>query len=146
MNLLLFLLALSDYSSAAKPDNITLAFVSNYCSLQNVAYSSSQLINFTSYEYDQDLITPYQLSAYIFYPDVIMQMAVDAINANPNILPQTYVNVKRFSDCGTWYPTVEADYSGYSGGYGSAMTAQDVAEQNLDVVGVIGNEYSTTAR
>ncbi|KAJ3058117.1 hypothetical protein HDU98_005796, partial [Podochytrium sp. JEL0797] len=124
--------------------NITLAFLSNYCSIQSTAMSGSQLLNF-SQTYNPALIHPYQLSSYIFFPDLAMQMAVDAINANPSILPGINVNVKRFSDCGAFYPGVENDYAGYSGGYATARSVSDVLT-NQDVIGVIGNEFSSTAR
>ncbi|ORY51307.1 periplasmic binding protein-like I [Rhizoclosmatium globosum] len=55
-----------------------------------------------------------------------------------------HVNLKRFSDCGHWYPEAE-QFSGNSGGWASSIVVQDIVEKNQDVIAVVADQYSTTA-
>ncbi|KAJ3138523.1 hypothetical protein HK100_012487 [Physocladia obscura] len=83
-------------------------------------------------------------SSYIYFPEIAALAAVDLINKNPSILPGITITVKRFSDCGPWYPAALETYFGASGGWAASLMFQDIYENNPDVIGVIGNEYSTT--
>ncbi|KAI9351481.1 periplasmic binding protein-like I, partial [Obelidium mucronatum] len=142
--ILLFLL-LTSYVQAGKDANITLAYVSNYCSIKGLAYYGSQVLNFPTV-YDTSIVTPYALSSYIYFPDIVMTMAVDYLNNNSSILSGVHVNIKRFSDCGEWYPGVEDEYTGASGGYATSIMVSEIIERNPDVIGIIGNQFSTAAR
>ncbi|KAI9351524.1 periplasmic binding protein-like I [Obelidium mucronatum] len=85
-------------------------------------------------------------SGFVYFYDLGVQTAVDMFNqANSSILPNVHINIKRFSDCGEYWPSVSKDYSGKSGGFAGAIMSEDVLA-NTDVIGVIGIEYSTVAR
>ncbi|KAI9351496.1 periplasmic binding protein-like I [Obelidium mucronatum] len=125
--------------------NITLAFVSNYCFFPEVVVNSALVENYT--------ITPEistnqvdLASANVYYNDIAMLAAVQLINESQDILPGVMVNVRRFTDCGAYFPGAVDEYNGYSGGYAGSIMSQDIGVVYTDVLGVIGNEYSTTAR
>ncbi|KAJ3242659.1 hypothetical protein HDU78_001328 [Chytriomyces hyalinus] len=127
-----------------KDTNITLAFVASFCTIPQQTTNGSYL---TSYLPDANPSIPVfeNLSGFIHYCDVAMDLAVKEINANPNILPNVYVNVKRFSDCGGWYPTVES-FTGHDVGFPAVETAEDIVVRHPDVIGVIGDQWSSAAR
>ncbi|ORY51302.1 periplasmic binding protein-like I [Rhizoclosmatium globosum] len=56
------------------------------------------------------------------------------------------VDFKRFTDCGPYYYDAMDQYNGYSGGYAGSIMNNDIGNTYPDVIGVVGNEYSSTAR
>ncbi|KAI8840766.1 periplasmic binding protein-like I [Chytriomyces cf. hyalinus JEL632] len=78
--------------------------------------------------------------------DLSVQLAVDQMNADPNVLPGIHVNIKRFSDCGPYYPSVAELWGGKTGGYASTVMATDIIDNHPDVVGVIAMQSSSVAR
>ncbi|KAI8615083.1 periplasmic binding protein-like I [Chytriomyces sp. MP71] len=132
----------SDTTGNTQRVNITLGFVSYYCSIRNTEYNSSLVSNYTT-NFDPILVNIEDNSGVAYYDDLGMLAAVERVNNDPTILPGVHVNIKRFSDCGTYDPNAAADYAGDSAGFASAVTAWDIAEVHKDVVGVISNEYST---
>ncbi|KAI9329567.1 periplasmic binding protein-like I [Obelidium mucronatum] len=75
----------------------------------------------------------------------MMAYAVETVNNSTEILPGITVNIKRFSGrkkrC-----SADLGYFGDSGGLASSLMALDIIERNTDVVGVVGAQYSTTAK
>ncbi|KAI9351499.1 hypothetical protein BDR26DRAFT_431496 [Obelidium mucronatum] len=122
--------------------NITLGIVSNYCSIQNLSYIGSLVLDYnTTFT---NTIDAYGLSGYVYFNDIAFLAAVNAINSRSDM--SLWVNIKRFSDCGNkWYPAVE-QFSGNSGGWASSIMVQDIWDKHKDVVAVVADEYSTTAR
>ncbi|KAI8616500.1 hypothetical protein BC830DRAFT_198780 [Chytriomyces sp. MP71] len=125
--------------------NITLAFVSNYCTIKYTSFNSSLVSNFTV-AYDSSIVNMNDNSGWTYYPDIAMMAAVEHANNDPTILPGIHVNIKRFTDCGPYDANAAENYYGNSGGYAGSITAQDLAEVHTDVIGVISNEYSSTTR
>ncbi|TPX74779.1 hypothetical protein CcCBS67573_g03937 [Chytriomyces confervae] len=125
--------------------NISIATVGNYCAMKYMTFNGSYASNFTS-KFDTSIVNLNGNSGYTYLPDLAIMAAIDEINNDPSILPGVYVSLKRFSDCGSYYPKADAEYSGGSGGYASAMTATDIIENHKDVLGVIGNQFSNAAR
>ncbi|KAJ3298091.1 hypothetical protein HDU79_000492 [Rhizoclosmatium sp. JEL0117] len=125
--------------------NITLAFVGNYCDFEHLQISGSTVSNYTiSAELSMQQINSF--AGYTYWPDIGSLAAVQEVNSSPNILPDFNIVVKRFSDCGLYWPTVLDDYSGASGGFATSVMFSDIADRNTDVLAVVGNEYSTTCR
>ncbi|KAJ3223998.1 hypothetical protein HDU81_008805 [Chytriomyces hyalinus] len=127
-----------------KDTNITLAFVASYCTIPQQTTIGSYLTSYLP-DANQSIAVFENLSGFIHYCDVAMDLAVNEINANPNILPNVYVNVKRFSDCGGWYPTVES-FTGLDVGFAAVEAAEDIITRHPDVIGVIGDQWSSAAR
>ncbi|KAI8831329.1 periplasmic binding protein-like I [Chytriomyces cf. hyalinus JEL632] len=126
--------------------NITLGILSNYCAFKNMVFNGSYATNFSQI-FDPDVVDMDGNSGWTYYSDLAMIVAVDQVNRNPSILPGVHVNLKRFSDCGSVFdPSANLEYYGNSAGYASAVTANDILNVHTDVIGVIGNQYSTTAR
>ncbi|KAJ3133261.1 hypothetical protein HK100_004568 [Physocladia obscura] len=63
-----------------------------------------------------------------------------------NITLAYHLDFAKHAHCGPWYSGVEDSYTGQSGGFASSVMVEDIAISNSDVVGIIGNEFSTTAR
>ncbi|KAI9351488.1 periplasmic binding protein-like I [Obelidium mucronatum] len=127
--------------------NITLGLIGNYCNFPDVQLvdGGSLVANYTisaSVSLNQ-LKLP---SAYSYINDAAVIAAIDMVNESNDILPNVHVNVKRFTDCGGYYPGVLELYNGYSGGYAGSIMSNEIGLSYTDVVGVIGIEYSTTAR
>ncbi|KAI8607856.1 periplasmic binding protein-like I [Chytriomyces sp. MP71] len=125
--------------------NITLGFISNYCTIKYTQYNSSLVSNFTEV-YDASFITLNDNSGWVYWNDIGLMAAVNKVNRDASVLPGVHVNLKRFTDCGPWDPAAAQNYAGKSGGYASAVTAMDIAEVYTDVIGVIGNEYSSVTK
>ncbi|KAJ3229115.1 hypothetical protein HDU81_005644 [Chytriomyces hyalinus] len=125
--------------------SISLGSINNYCTLKYMNFNGSLATNFTS-KLDASVINIDGNSGWAYLADLAIMAAIDDINSDPSILPGVNITLKRFSDCGSYYPEADLDYSGVSGGYASAVTATDIIENHKDVVGVIGNEFSNTAR
>ncbi|KAJ3236115.1 Gamma-aminobutyric acid type B receptor subunit 2 [Chytriomyces hyalinus] len=139
----LLILTLIAAALALKGTNITLGFVSSYCAIENQIFTSSLVTNFS--ESLTPAITYNTLSGYIYYNDIAMLLAVQEVNSNPTILPDVRVNVKRFTDCGPWYPNAENLYSGNSDDYSTAVMSSDINDVHRDVLGIISNQWSATA-
>ncbi|KAJ3405919.1 hypothetical protein HDU80_000489 [Chytriomyces hyalinus] len=125
--------------------NITLASVSNYCTIKYMNFDGSLGANFTT-AFHESIVNMDDNSGWTYYNDVAVIAAIDRVNKDPSILPGIHINLKRFSDCGPWNPDAASSYSGNSGGYASAVTATEIVQQHTDVIGVIGNQYSSTTR
>ncbi|KAJ3225972.1 hypothetical protein HDU81_007561 [Chytriomyces hyalinus] len=123
--------------------NITLALVGNYCDFDYIQVNGSFVTNF-QVSAEQSAIVSELYSSWTYFSDVAIQAAVGIVNDDPSILPGIHVNLKRFTDCGGWYPSVLDTYSGASGGFAAAVMANEIVEEHPDVIGVIGNEFSTT--
>ncbi|KAI8842425.1 periplasmic binding protein-like I [Chytriomyces cf. hyalinus JEL632] len=130
-------------SMAGRLINITLALVGNYCDFDYVQVNGSLVTNF-KVSAEQSAIVSELYSTWTYFSDVAIQAAVGIVNDDPSILPGIHVTLKRFTDCGGWYPSVLDTYSGTSGGFATAIMANEIVEEHPDVVGVIGNQYSTT--
>ncbi|KAI9350639.1 hypothetical protein BDR26DRAFT_914815 [Obelidium mucronatum] len=126
-------------------NSITLGFINNYCAIVNT-FTNGSLVSNMPVEYDPNLIEFYGNGGYAFFNDLIMQFAVDSVNNSTLILPGVQVEVKRFTDCGEYYPDADWGYWGNSGGFASSIMSQDISLVYPEVVGIIGTEYSTTAR
>ncbi|KAJ3244854.1 hypothetical protein HDU77_009729, partial [Chytriomyces hyalinus] len=126
--------------------NITLGFIGYYCGLKGLQFNNQSLVTSnTSSKYDPTQVSFYSAEGWLYFNDAIMQMAVDHVNASPDILGGVHVNVKRFSDCGSAYKPLGASYRGENGGYAAAVMAGAVVEEYRDVVGVAAYQFSTTA-
>ncbi|KAI8827372.1 hypothetical protein BJ741DRAFT_583617 [Chytriomyces cf. hyalinus JEL632] len=142
---LAILAALACCWPAAANTNITLGIISNYCAIKNIVVTRSLVANFST-RFDADAISTQGNSGWSYYADLAVVAAVERINNDPTILPGVHVNLKRFTDCGEYYPSADLEYSGKSGGYASAVTATDITDEHKDVIGVVGNEFSMTAK
>ncbi|KAI8840768.1 periplasmic binding protein-like I [Chytriomyces cf. hyalinus JEL632] len=128
--------------------NITLGMVAWYCVFPHLVLNGSLTVDGNMgpglYNYSQIQIGGYDVWAYM--ADLSVQMAVDSINADPNVLRGVHVEIKRFSDCGPWNGDAQDTWVGRSGGYASTVMAADVVENNPDVLGVVSLQTSSTAR
>ncbi|KAJ3073716.1 Delta-1-pyrroline-5-carboxylate dehydrogenase, mitochondrial [Podochytrium sp. JEL0797] len=125
--------------------NITIGFVNEYCFFPlelngSLVTDFTAMIN-TSASMDQI----YLPSGFPYFSDLGGMAAVEIINNSSTILPGVTVNIKRFTDCGPWWPTVENDYFGASGGWASSIMADDIINKHKDVIAVFGTEFSRTA-
>ncbi|KAJ3298099.1 Golgi transport complex subunit 3 [Rhizoclosmatium sp. JEL0117] len=125
--------------------NITLAIIGSYCYIDNLVWNDygSLVSNFTLSR-EMGIKQLGLNGGFTYFYDLGVQMGLDYVNANESILPGFHFNVKRFSDCGAYYPAVES-FNGNSGGYAQAVTAIDVVGSK-DVIGAVGIEYSTLAK
>ncbi|KAI8619921.1 periplasmic binding protein-like I [Chytriomyces sp. MP71] len=123
--------------------NITLAIVGNYCSFQRLILNASLVTNWI-YSVEESRQQALLDSAFTYFPDAAIAAAVEIVNASSDILPNVTVNIKRFSDCGAWYPNVLNDYGGASGGWASSVLYEDLVERHTDVIGIVSDEFSTT--
>ncbi|KAJ3233989.1 hypothetical protein HDU81_001814 [Chytriomyces hyalinus] len=129
-----------------KTTNITLGFIGYYCGLKGLHFNNHSLVSNTSSKYDPTQFPFYSAEGWLYFNDAIMQMAVDQVNADPNILAGVHVNVKRFSDCGNVYKPLGSSYKGAQGGFAASVMAGAVVGEYRDVVGVVAYQFSTTAK
>ncbi|KAJ3236888.1 hypothetical protein HDU81_010254 [Chytriomyces hyalinus] len=125
--------------------NITLGFVSNYCAIKEAVFNRSYTTNVTKI-YDPDIVDMEGNSGWTYYSELAVLTAIDHINHDPTILPGVHVNLKRFTDCGGYYPQADYEYFGKSGGYASAITATGIVDEHKDVLGIIGSQYSIAVK
>ncbi|KAI8827380.1 periplasmic binding protein-like I [Chytriomyces cf. hyalinus JEL632] len=126
--------------------NITIASIANYCTIPNMEFNGSLGIEGTyPQSYDSTLLDLYGNSGWAYLGDAGIRAAIDRVNNDPNILPNVHVNLKRFTDCGAYYPEADLEYWGNSAGYVSAVTGMEIVYNHTDVIGVVGNEFSSTA-
>ncbi|KAJ3018812.1 UNVERIFIED_CONTAM: hypothetical protein HDU68_010975 [Siphonaria sp. JEL0065] len=119
-------------------NSLTLAIPAFYCTIPGLEMNRTLITNYPTH-YDPTQIDINELSAHIFFNDVAMSLAVEMVNNDSRILPNTIVKMKRFSDCKL---VPGRSYAGDSGGYASTELAQDVLDTHKDVVGMIGFEFS----
>ncbi|KAJ3402350.1 hypothetical protein HDU80_005166 [Chytriomyces hyalinus] len=124
------------------PANITIASVGSYCSINHITVNGSYIKKFNT-TFDPTFTNLEDNSGWSFYGDLAVVAAIERVNSDPDILPGIHVNLKRFTDCGGYDPDAALLYEGKSGGYASAVTAMDVADIHADVIGVVGNEFSS---
>ncbi|KAJ3298105.1 hypothetical protein HDU79_000507 [Rhizoclosmatium sp. JEL0117] len=84
------------------------------------------------------------LAGYAYFFNLAVKLAIDDVNANPTILPGIHVNLKQFSNCGSFTPGIQDSYSGNSGGYAVSTMVQDLINNNISAI--IDYEYSKTAK
>ncbi|KAI8823884.1 periplasmic binding protein-like I [Chytriomyces cf. hyalinus JEL632] len=126
--------------------NLTIGAIASYCTMRYMNFNSSLGSNFTE-AYDPAIIVDLvDNSGFVYYQDIAVLAAIRRVNSDPSILPNITVTLKRFSDCGPYDPNAASDYAGFSAGYAAAITASDVTEIHTDVIGVIGDQYSTATR
>ncbi|KAI8825475.1 periplasmic binding protein-like I [Chytriomyces cf. hyalinus JEL632] len=125
--------------------NITVGFISNYCAIKYLVFNGSLATNATPF-YTPEVINVNGNSGWTYYSELAVLAAIDHANSNPSILPGVRVHLKRFTDCGEFYPEADAEYYGKSAGFAAAITATDIVDVHKDVLGVVGNEFSLTAK
>ncbi|ORY40239.1 periplasmic binding protein-like I [Rhizoclosmatium globosum] len=81
------------------------------------------------------------MSGNTYFEDLAIAIAIDDINKDNNLLQNITVGMKRFSDCGAYYPQVEHYNGGFTGLVGTEVVNNVVS--NNDVIGVIGAEFSS---
>ncbi|KAJ3031520.1 UNVERIFIED_CONTAM: hypothetical protein HDU68_003056 [Siphonaria sp. JEL0065] len=116
------------------------------CSHQfHIKFNGSYVTNFTISSNVTPTYGTDSFQSYIYVPDLAMVAAIDLVNNSTDILKDVHVNIKRFSDCGPWWPDVES-YVGASGGFASSIMVEDIVNNHQDVIAMIGGEYSTTTK
>ncbi|KAJ3234849.1 hypothetical protein HDU78_005600 [Chytriomyces hyalinus] len=125
--------------------NITVGFISNYCAIKYLVFNRSLATNATPF-YTPEVINVNGNSGWTYYSELAVLAAIDHANSNPSILPGVRVHLKRFTDCGEFYPEADVEYYGKSAGFAAAITATDIVDVHKDVIGVVGNEFSLTAK
>ncbi|KAI9351386.1 periplasmic binding protein-like I [Obelidium mucronatum] len=123
--------------------NITFGIIGNYCYFPDVVVEGSQVSNYSISAAATEALDPY--SYYVYFSDLAAVVSIDLAN-RLEVIPNTFINYKRFSDCGGYWPTVQNDFGGATGGFASSIMMEDIYDKNPDIVGVIGLEYSSTAR
>ncbi|KAI9351484.1 periplasmic binding protein-like I [Obelidium mucronatum] len=124
--------------------NVSIAFVSMFCLLPNLSYNYSQVTNFTADGYYEGINVD-NLASYPYFFDLAIRLAVQDANNNPDLLPGIHVNLKEFSNCGSYTPGIQESFNGNSGGYAVANTVKDIVETHKDVLGVVDYQHSKTA-
>ncbi|KAJ3009184.1 UNVERIFIED_CONTAM: hypothetical protein HDU68_002804 [Siphonaria sp. JEL0065] len=125
---------------------ITIGLINWYCYLPAPRYDGSWAYSYPE-AYDPNYVDLSGPSGSAYLIDASASAAVWAINHNPDILPYTTVKIKRFSDCGGYWPEVIQQFSGQTTGFAmSEMAITDIGDIHKDVIGVVGTEYSTVAQ
>ncbi|KAJ3075967.1 hypothetical protein HDU98_006278 [Podochytrium sp. JEL0797] len=122
--------------------NITIGLINWYCFLPGIEYSGPWARSYDSVYNASTVDFMDGSSSFIYVADLAAAAAVAVVNGLEDVLPKTYVNVKRFTDCGEYWPDVESEFRGKTTGYAMAEMAVAVGEEHGDVVGVVGSEYS----
>ncbi|KAJ3312962.1 hypothetical protein HDU76_002750 [Blyttiomyces sp. JEL0837] len=122
-------------------------FVSMISSYDKVSIYAQAAVSVPPSKYQSNIsiasFLPYSVGD--FYPtimmeDYIMEMAINQINRDPTILPNTYVNLVRYN---MWDPELSADWPIYTSAGSAMITAMDIAKSG--VVAVVGEYFSRTA-
>ncbi|KAI8613442.1 periplasmic binding protein-like I [Chytriomyces sp. MP71] len=125
--------------------NITIGLISWYCLSPGAKVNGSFVTEFINESPSSFDATTFEGMAQLI--DSQLELAIRDVNQDPSFLPGVHVNVKRFSDCGAWTPTIAASWAGSPGGFAaSIMAASDIIEVHTDVIGVIGTEFSKTTK
>ncbi|KAI9351526.1 periplasmic binding protein-like I [Obelidium mucronatum] len=140
---LFLFLAIAQRATAAV--NITIGLIQWYCYERYSIITGSLVSNF-SLKYDPSIYDLQTYAGAVYLSDVAVSAAVEIVNRDPQILPGIHVNVKRFSDCGSYWPEVESEFEGKTAGFAASVLSSQIISENTDVLGVVGCEYSTTAR
>ncbi|KAJ3021128.1 UNVERIFIED_CONTAM: hypothetical protein HDU68_009789 [Siphonaria sp. JEL0065] len=119
--------------------NITIGFLDWYCYIPGLKYDMAWASNWSN-AYDSTWINMNDMSGYVYVIDMAAAAAVAAVNNRSDILPYTTVHIKRFSDCGPYWPTVEDEFSGHTTGYAISEAAIGIGEKFTDVIGIAGAE------
>ncbi|KAI9337487.1 periplasmic binding protein-like I [Obelidium mucronatum] len=122
-----------------KSSNITIAFIGPYRLFPGLKYNGSLIISGYEQQNVSIMSSPANWGAktWWYWNQIGAQFAIDNINKNPNVLPNTTIVIKRFNDY--------CKRSNVCGG--SAMTtAQEIYENHPDVVAVFGDFYGSTVR
>ncbi|KAI9330959.1 periplasmic binding protein-like I [Obelidium mucronatum] len=126
--------------------SISIGLINWYCYLPNIKYNGTWATNYPE-AHDPRTLELASQAGVVYLMDAAAKAAVQAINKRADILPYTTVNIKRFTDCGEWWPTVDRDFAGLTSGYAmSAMGINDIGEKHKDVIGVMGQQYSSVAK
>ncbi|ORY45326.1 periplasmic binding protein-like I [Rhizoclosmatium globosum] len=125
--------------------SITVGIVNWYCYLPNIKYNGTWAYSYNS-TFDPTRISFSTQGGIVYIQDAVAAAAIDIVNNSPDILPYTTVNIKRFTDCGPWWPQVDRAFNGHTTGYAMAAMATEIAEKHTDVIGLTGGEYSGTTK
>ncbi|KAI9340277.1 periplasmic binding protein-like I [Obelidium mucronatum] len=126
------LLALADKTQTS----ITFAFVGPYAILPNVEMNGSLVTNDpNSGSLMVEYSTEFSDLTLFYWNDVCARIAVDAINANNEVLPDTTINIKRFNN----FRSMKGDNGGYA-----MQIAMDIQNNHPDVVAVFTSDLQAT--
>ncbi|KAJ3229723.1 Taste receptor type 1 member 3 [Chytriomyces hyalinus] len=135
-------------AGTVSPTNITLGLISWYCFAPQLTLNGSYVVegSLSPGLYNNEEISNGGYAVWEYFMDLSVTLAVEQVNADPTVLPGIHVNIKRFSDCGPYYPSVADVWGGRTGGYASTVMATDIIENHPDVVGAVAMQSSSTAR
>ncbi|KAI9327042.1 periplasmic binding protein-like I [Obelidium mucronatum] len=117
--------------------SITVAFIGPYNWYPGLIYNGSQVIR----GYDQLDLTAlsdssrWNADSFFYWNQVALEIAVDVINHDPNLLPNTTIKIKRFKNN---YYSVQRKQQ--NPGYAIAV-ANEIANEHPDVVAVFGGNF-----
>ncbi|KAJ3233075.1 hypothetical protein HDU81_002535, partial [Chytriomyces hyalinus] len=122
-----------------------LAYTDAFCWFQEFAVERSILTNFTiSREVSLGTFDSFKL--YSYWSAVAAVIAVNDFNMQVDVLSGAYVSLKFVTDCGAWFPNATELFQGKPNGFASVVTANDISQIHKDIIGVIGDDFSLTAR
>ncbi|KAJ3405868.1 hypothetical protein CcCBS67573_g06713 [Chytriomyces confervae] len=138
----------SEMSAKASTANITIGLISWYCLIPNLEMDGSYITtpNISAGLFSYADIQIGGFDAWTYFVDVGIQAAVESINRDESLLPGIHINIKRFSDCGSWKPGLLDAWPISTGGFASTVMAHDIVDKHQDVIGVVGMETSSTTR
>ncbi|KAJ3405548.1 hypothetical protein HDU80_001163 [Chytriomyces hyalinus] len=122
-----------------------LAYTDAFCWFQEFAVERSILTNFTISR-EVTLGTFDSVKLYSYWSAVAAVIAVNDFNKQVDVLSGAYVSLKFVTDCGAWFPNAMELFQGKPNGFASVVTANDISQIHQDIIGVIGDDYSSTAR
>ncbi|KAJ3094010.1 hypothetical protein HK100_006317 [Physocladia obscura] len=111
-----------------RQSSITFAIIGPYSLIPGLKYNGSLVtdsIDNFNISYYQDLASV-DFDGWFFWNQLGAQLAIEKINANPNIFPNTSITIKKFNDM-----QFGGTYSQYYGGYSSEV-AYDIATVHTD--------------
>ncbi|KAI8619641.1 hypothetical protein BC830DRAFT_1078380 [Chytriomyces sp. MP71] len=131
---------------AAGKTNITLGLTTPLCLLAGLQFNGSYLshLNVSATLSAEYLGLGLQTEPYFSY--LAVRAAIDYVNNHSTILPDVHVNLKLFDDCGYYSDGLEYSYEGSGGGWSQVVTANDIVNVHTDVIGIVGDDYSSIAK
>ncbi|KAJ3079956.1 hypothetical protein HDU99_009667, partial [Rhizoclosmatium hyalinum] len=144
LQLTLWNIAVLSQQLSSKVD-ITIGILGIYCSVPRLKLNGSLITNYNT-TYDPKLISTSGYGGFTFFGDAAVALAVEDVNNSSTILPGVNVKIKRFSDCGPFYPAAVTSFTGRPSGFAPSIMSRDLTEVHTDVIGVVGGEMSATAR
>ncbi|KAJ3075979.1 hypothetical protein HDU98_006290 [Podochytrium sp. JEL0797] len=126
--------------------SITLALIDWYCYIPGIQYVDGAWLSGYETAFNATNVNFNDQSGFVYTQDLAAAAAVSVINSRSDILPYTTVNIKRFSDCGHYWPQVETQFNGQTTGFSMAKVAIPIGETHTDVVAVVGGQYSSVAK